>query len=123
MFDRGLASGLRNIVEIALRIGRVQIDGGRDLSALHGDDGGCDSSRPACTLRMADLRFQCRHRHRACPFAQRELQSLRLDAVIELGGRSVEIHVVDIVRAMPACFMASPIARAGSSPHSFRRTR
>ena len=52
-----LSTRRRNIIQIALRIGGfgIQIQGWRQLLALHGHDRGRDSSRPACSLWMSNL--------------------------------------------------------------------
>src|SRR6266404_3459274 len=55
VFDLCGASGLRDVVQVAGWIRRVEVDRRWKLARLHGDDRGSDSGRAACALGMADL--------------------------------------------------------------------
>src|SRR5262245_29745230 len=61
MLDFSLATGMRDVVEIARRVRRVEIDGGRKLPGLHGKDCCSNSGGAAGSLRMADLGLQGGH--------------------------------------------------------------
>ena len=56
--SRFLPPDLRHIIQIALRIRRLQIDRRRNLPVLHRDNCCRHSGRSARSLRMPDLRLQ-----------------------------------------------------------------
>ena len=55
--------------------------------------------------------------------AEGELHRARFDAVVQIGRGAVIVEVADVARIDAASFIASVIARAGSSPDSSSRTR
>src|SRR5437764_8937138 len=61
MLDAGFSPNIRNIVEIAIRIRLVQVDGRGNLAVFHCNQCCCDARSAACALSMADLRLQSRH--------------------------------------------------------------
>ena len=67
---------------------------------------------------MADLRLQRRHRHLRRVFSQHQLQRPGLDAIVQLGRSSVQIHVVHI-GARRSRLLSSPGRSLGPAP---RRT-
>src|SRR5690242_11714432 len=58
MFDLRATAGVRDIVEVAIGIGNLDVDGRWHLSVLHRDEGCGHARGTARTLRMTDLRFQ-----------------------------------------------------------------
>ena len=73
MFDLCGPARFGYVVQIALRIRLLQIDGGRYLAMMHGDKRSRDAGRAACALRMSYLRLQARHRSAIGCVAQGEL--------------------------------------------------
>src|SRR5262249_31382413 len=57
VFDLKRASGLGHVVEVAVGVGFLQIDGGWELVVLHCDQRGGDAGCATRALRMPDLRF------------------------------------------------------------------
>src|SRR4051794_36290870 len=96
MFDLGATTDIGDVVEVALGIGLLEVDGGRYLSVLHGDERGSDTGSATCALRVADLGFQSRHRDVVGVVAESELERARLDAVVEFGGRAVQVDIIHV---------------------------
>src|SRR5258706_2922346 len=55
VLDRGGAPRLRDVIQVAVRIWRIEVDRRWKLARLHGDDRGSDSGPAACALGMAGL--------------------------------------------------------------------
>src|SRR5262249_55039336 len=89
--------GLGHVVQVAFGVRLFQIDGGRELVVLHRDQRGGDAGCAACPLRVADLRFQGRHRHFIGMAVESQLESPRLDAIVEFSGGAVKVYIVDIL--------------------------
>src|ERR1700756_2934275 len=82
VFNLCIAPRDRHIVEVTDGIRVLEVDGGRNLVALHSHNGCGASGRAASALRVADLRLERRHGDIASALAQGEFQCLRLDAII-----------------------------------------
>ena len=93
-----------HVIQIAFRVGNVEIDGRRNLAVLHGNDGCGHAGGAASALRVSDLRFQSRHGNLAGPFAERQFEGAGLDPVVHFGGSTVQVDVLNILRAQ-ACFL------------------
>src|SRR5689334_1966113 len=78
------ASNIGNVIEIAFGVGKLQVDGRRDLTVMHCDQRGGHPSGATGPLRMSNLRLQSRHRCGARSLPEGELQSPGFNAVIEL---------------------------------------
>src|SRR2546429_4932387 len=70
------ARKVRNVIEIAVGVWLVQVDGWWNQICVHGAECGGDSSSTARALRMTDLRFGRGHRDALCFFTKREFDCL-----------------------------------------------
>src|SRR5437667_2469248 len=84
-----LAGNARNIIEVAFRIGLIQIQSRRDEAFVHRKKNGADSGRTAGALRMANHRFRCAHGNTPGAFSKTVLDGTRLDAVVQNRRRAV----------------------------------
>src|SRR5947209_8198098 len=104
MFNLRGASDFRNVVEIAVRIGFFQIDGRRNLVVLHGDERSRDTRGATGALRVSNLGFERRHWNFISTVAQRQLKRARFNTVIQVGRRSVQVYVLDVLRGDASLF-------------------
>src|SRR5258707_10017903 len=51
-----------NVIKVAVGIRFFQVDGGRNLVVLHGDECSGDTRGATGALRVSNLGFECRHR-------------------------------------------------------------
>ena len=96
MLDLSLTIDVGDVIQIALGVGDVEVNGWRNFSVLHGDEGCSQAGRAAGALGMPDLRLQSGHRNTTRVLAESEFQSPGFDPVIHFGGGAVKIHVVDV---------------------------
>src|SRR5215469_18718578 len=61
IFDLRPAPDIGNVVEVAVGIRFVQVDGGGNAAVLHCNQGGRDAGSSAGSLRMPNLRLQSGH--------------------------------------------------------------
>src|SRR5437879_2748610 len=85
-----------SVVEIAIRIGKFNVESGRNFAVLHGNQSSGDAGRATGALGMSNLRLQGRHRHLVGVLAEREFERTSLNAVIQLGGSAVQVDVVNV---------------------------
>ena len=86
-----------DVVEIALGIGVVEIDGGVKEAGAHAEDGGGEAGGAAGALGVADHGFGGAHGDLICARAEALFQSRGLHLVVELGAGAVEIDVADFI--------------------------
>ena len=93
-------------------------------AVAHGQQGGGHPGRAAGALRMPDQALQRGAGQLVGVAVERQLDGARFDAVVQLGGSAVIVDVLHLdgrdARPRPS---PGRMARAGSSPHSSRRTR
>src|ERR1700690_3733924 len=65
VLDLSFAPDVGHVVEIALGVGDVEVDGGGNLAMLHRDQGCGQAGRAAGALGMSDLRLESGHRNPA----------------------------------------------------------
>ena len=82
MLDLRRAANFRNVIQVAVGIGLFQIDGGRNLVVLHGNQRSGDTRCATSALRMSNLGLERRHRDFVSMVAQRQLERARLNAII-----------------------------------------
>src|SRR5712692_8003690 len=58
VLDLGLATDIGDVIEIALGVTSVEIDGRRDFAVLHSDQSGGESRGTTSALGVSDLRLQ-----------------------------------------------------------------
>src|ERR1044071_9535487 len=61
--DALLARAVGGVVEVAVGVGLVEVDGGGNLIGLHRAESGGEPGRARRALRVADLRLRARHRN------------------------------------------------------------
>ena len=103
MFDLRGAANFRDVIKIAVRVGFFQIDRRRNLVVLHGDERSRDTRGATGALRVSNLGLERRHRDLISMVAQRQLERARFNAVVQIGRRSVQVHVLNVLRG-DACF-------------------
>jgi hypothetical protein len=96
---RSVAGFVRDVVEVAVRVGIVVVDRRRELPVAHGehrehrfDRAGGAEAVPRRPLRRRDRRLA------SVLLAERELQDTRLARVSERRRRRVRVHVPDLAR-------------------------
>src|SRR6185437_3418584 len=114
MFDVDLAADIRYIVQIALWIRDIEVDGWWNQSVFNGDQRGRNACRPASALGMSNLRLQSGHWDLVGVITKRELDRPRLHTVVHLGGSPMQADILNVLRADP-----SFIERQGVSPRRF----
>src|SRR2546427_2383359 len=92
----------RHVVEIAFRVGMIQIQSGWDDACRYRKKNRADSCRSAGALRMANHRLRCAHWKATGAFAKAMLDGARLDAVVQDRRRAVQIHIIDIIDVQAA---------------------
>ena len=55
MLDLRAATGFGHVIQVALRISDIEIDGGRNLAVFHGNQGGSEACGTAGALSMSNL--------------------------------------------------------------------
>src|SRR5262249_31142471 len=83
-----------NVIEIALGVGLVDIDGGRRDGVAHREQGRGNPGRAASALRVADHALQRRAGDPVRVAVERELDGAGLDPVVQLRGRAVVMNVL-----------------------------
>ena len=123
-----------DVVEVALGVGRVEVDRRRQEPVAHPEQGRRDAGRAAGALRVADHRLDRGAGDPSRRAAEGEPGGARLDAVVQLGRGAVVREVVDRLgreprlaereRHGPRRFLAAsrPGARGGARRRS-RRSR
>src|ERR1700738_1547225 len=86
MLNLRSSSHVGHVVKIALGIGRFEVDGGRNLAVLHGDQRSCQASGTARALGMSDLRLQSRHWDFLGTITKSQLERSSFHTVVHLGG-------------------------------------
>jgi len=90
----------------------------RICSVLQGHNRRCHARRSAGSLRMPIWGFECRPGHPSCATPSSKRQRPSLEAVVQSSRGPVADCTNRRSRPSAAAFIARPIARAGSSPHS-----
>src|SRR5271170_734373 len=106
MLDLSFAIDVGHVIQIALGVGDVEVNGWGNLAVVHGDEGCSQAGRAAGALGVSDLRLESGHRNSTRVLAESELQSTGFYAVIHFGGGAVQIHVVN-VGGCDTCFFES----------------
>ena len=121
MLDLRSAANFRNVIKIAVGIGLFQVDGGRNLVVLHGNQSSGDTRGATGALRVSNLGFQPRHRNFIRMVAQCQLERACFDAVIQVGRCAVQVHVLHVFRS-DAGFFHSQANSAGGLFAAFLQT-
>src|SRR5579863_9439347 len=106
MLDLSFTIDVGHVIQIALGVRNVEVNGWGNLSVLHGDEGCSQAGRAAGALGVSDLRLESRHRNTIRVLAESEFQSPGFYSVIHFGGSAVKIHVVN-VSGCDTCFFES----------------
>src|SRR6185312_10114671 len=91
-----LASRVRHVVEVAGRVGRVEIDGGMDDARLQSHHGGDEFHAAGGAEQVADHALGAADRDLARVGAEDALDGVGFGRVAELRARAVRIDVADI---------------------------
>src|SRR5258707_15043315 len=85
-------ANLRNVIKIAVRVGLFQVNGGRNLVVLHGDERGGDTRGATGALRGSNLGFERRHWDFIGMVAQRQLERARFNAIVQVDRKSTRLN-------------------------------
>src|SRR6266850_64783 len=117
----GLARNQGNVIEIALRVRVFEIQRRWNQAFAHGKQNGAQAGGAAGALRMSEHGLRRAHRNARSHFAKAAPDGSRFDAIVELGGRAVEIHIVDVA-APQACIFKRHLHGAGRLDAGFVQT-
>src|SRR5436305_1492901 len=96
MLDVEAARTFGNVIEVAVGVGLVEVERRVDDSVAHGEKCCSDSGGSARTLRMSDQALETRAGQFCGVLAESEFDGSGFDAVVQFGGRSVVLEVVDV---------------------------
>src|SRR5439155_25603911 len=80
-----LAWYARHVIEIAFRVGNVQIQSRRNEVFLHGEENRANAGGSACPLRMTDHRRRRAHGYPAGPLFEVILDGSCVDPIVKFG--------------------------------------
>src|ERR1019366_4303824 len=95
--ELGWARHVRDVVEVALRIGGLEVERRWKKAALHPEQRRGEPGRSRGALRVPDLALHAAAGNSGGRVAERLLRRTRLDAVIEQRGGAVVLHVADVL--------------------------
>ena len=85
-----------NVVQVAVRVGFLHVDGGGHDAVAHGQQGGGHTGGAARALRVADQAFQRGARQLVGMPVEGQFHGARLDAVVQLRRGAVIVDVLDV---------------------------
>jgi hypothetical protein len=91
------AWGARNVVEIAFRIGPLEIQCRRDDVLFQREQYRANPGRSTRALRMTNHGFCRTQRNAAGAFFEAMLDGTSFDAIVEIGGCPMKIDVINVV--------------------------
>src|ERR1017187_7671509 len=95
--ELGGARHVRDVVEVALRIGGLEVERRWKKAALHPEQRRGEPGRSRGALRVPDLALHAAAGNSGGRVAERLLCRTRLDAVVEQRGGAVVLHVADVL--------------------------